>query len=237
LSLPNKAESKFLDFNIWSGCKDEDNTDLTGQTCYGGLDLASKSDLCALVLEFPYEGKYHIKTLMWIPEKHPKINFYKSKGWIDNNEIIVTSGNAIDFKKVREDIVELCNLYDVAEFGYDPRFATELVQNLYNEHSLPMVEINQSPRFLSEPLKDIAVSILDDKFRHEGNTCFAWQVGNATAKEAQNGLIQLVKPSGNDATLQKVDGVAALSMAHFLTLKNMDEDLSALLGSDNYSFL
>jgi phage terminase large subunit-like protein len=87
-------------------------------------------------------------------------------------------------------------------------------------------------------LKDIAVSILDDKFRPTGNNkCAAWQIGNATSKELHNGLIQLVKPHGNDATLAKVDFVAALSMSHFLTLKNMDEDLDALLSNENYSFL
>jgi phage terminase large subunit-like protein len=109
---------------------------------------------------------------------------------IDDGDIILTEGNAIDFKKVREDIVEICSHYHVEEFGYDPRFATELVINLENEHNLPMTEISQSPRFLSEPLKDIAVSILDDKFRPTGNNkCAAWQIGNATSKELHNGLI------------------------------------------------
>ena len=237
MNIQTQSESKFLDYAKWVDSEDKDNVDLTGQTCYAGLDLAFKSDLCALVLEFPYQDKYYIKTLMWLPEKHPKINFYKSKGWIDDKEIIVTEGNAIDFRRVREDIVEICKEYDVEEFGYDPRFATELVMNLENEHNLPMVEINQSPRFLSEPLKDIAVSILDDKFRHDGNKCASWQLGNATSKEMHNGLIQLVKPHGNDATLAKIDMVAALSMSHFLTLKNMDEDMDALLSNDNYSFL
>jgi phage terminase large subunit-like protein len=237
MNIQTQSESKFLDYAKWVDSEDKDNVDLTGQTCYAGLDLAFKSDLCALVLEFPYQDKYYIKTLMWLPEKHPKINFYKSKGWIDDKEIIVTEGNAIDFRRVREDIVEICRNYDVEEFGYDPRFATELVMNLENEHNLPMVEINQSPRFLSEPLKDIAVSILDDKFRHDGNKCASWQLGNSTSKELHNGLIQLVKPQGNDATLAKVDFTAALSMSHFLTLKNMDEDMDALLSNENYSFL
>ena len=58
-----------------------------------------------MVLEFPYNDKYYVKSFMWIPEGHPKINFYKSKGWIDNNEIIVTQGNAIDFKTVRDRFV------------------------------------------------------------------------------------------------------------------------------------
>jgi phage terminase large subunit-like protein len=236
MNVQTQSETKFLDFMRWKDSEDQDNT-LKGRSCYAGLDLGFKNDLCAMVLEFPYNDKYYVKSFMWIPEGHPKINFYKSKGWIDNNEIIVTQGNAIDFKTVREDIVRICAQYDVIEFGYDPRFSTELVQVLYNEHSLPMIEINQSPRYLSEPLKDIAVSIANDKFRHDGNSCASWQIGNATSKENAQGLIQLVKPTGNDATLAKVDMVAAFSMAHFLVLKNIGDDFDGLLQSDNYSFL
>jgi len=84
------------------------------------------------------------------------------------------------------------------------------------------VEVSQSARYLSEPLKDIAVSISNDKFRHDGNKCASWQIGNATAKEMDGGLIKLVKPQGNDATLLKVDFVAALSIAHNRLLFNDD---------------
>ena len=237
MNIQTQSETKFLDFLKWQMSEDKENIDLTGQECYCGLDLAFKSDMCAFVLEFPYNKKYYVKTKLWLPDKHPMVEFYRSKGWIDSGDLILTEGNGIDFKKVREDIVEMCEPYNVIELGYDERFATELVQSLYDDHDLPVVSINQSAKNLSEPLKDIAVAIIDDRFRHDGNTCASWQVGNATAKELDGGLIKLVKPDGKDRTLQKVDFVAALSMAHNRALFNVDEDFSALLESDDYSFL
>jgi len=234
MNIQTQSETKFLDFLKWEASKMPEDMDLTGLDCYGGLDLAYKSDLCVFVLEFPIDGKYYVKTLMWIPEEHKQINFYKNKGWLDNGDIKTTPGNAIDFKQVRKDIVEFCAPYNPIEIGYDPRFSTELVQVLYSEHDLPMIEVNQSPRFLSEPLKDIAVSILDDKFLHDGNTAASWQLGNASAKEMEGGLIKLVKPMGKDSTLAKVDFVASLSMSHFRVLAN-EEDIGNLLASDDYS--
>lgn len=234
MNIQTQSETKFLDYLTWSGSV-SDGRDLSGMECYGGLDLAYKSDLCCFVLEFPVDDKYYVKTLMWIPEEHPKIQFYHDKGWIDDGYVKTTPGNGIDFATVRKDIVKLCSNYMPLEIGYDPRFATELCQALYSDHDLPMIEVNQSPRHLSEPLKDIATCILDDKFRHDGNQCASWQIGNATSKEMEGGLIKLVKPSGKDATLAKVDFVAALSIAHNRTLFNKEEDMGSLLGDPNYS--
>lgn len=227
LNIQTQAETKFLDYAHWMEC--EDKQDLTGEDCYGGLDLAYKSDMCAFVLEFPFQGKYHIVTRLWIPEGHPHIQFYRDKGWIDSGDLIVTEGNGIDFGRVRKDIIDLSRKYQIQEIGFDPRYASELCQYLYNQEGLPMVEVSQSPRILSEPLKDIATSIPDDKFRHDGNKCASWQIGNATAKELDNGLIKLVKPTGKDATLSKVDFVAALSMAHQRMLHNDSGDFNEML--------
>ena len=234
MNIQTQSETKFLDFLKWSSSKNE-GVVLSGRDCCGGLDMAYKSDLCAFVLEFKVDGVYYIETMMWIPEEHPKINFYKNKGWIDNGDIKTTPGNGIDFKQVKEDIVEMCSHYNPIELGYDPRFATELCQSLYSDYDLPMVEVSQSPQVLSEALKDIASGIVGDKFRHDGNDCASWQIGNATAKEMDNGLIKLVKPQDKDATLAKVDFVAAFSMAHNRTLFNEEEDIGALINSESYS--
>jgi len=187
MNIQTQAETKFLDFLKWNEST-MGEIDLSGRDCCGGLDMAFKSDLCAFVLEFRIEGIYYVKTMMWIPEEHPKINFYKNKGWIDNGDIKTTPGNGIDFKQVKEDIVKMCEPYCPIEIGYDPRFATELCQSLYSDYDLPMVEVSQSPRVLSEALKDIASGIVGEKFKHDGNDCASWQIGNATAKEMEGGL-------------------------------------------------
>lgn len=232
LNIQTRAETKFLDFNLWCQQEDKELTseeNLKRADCYGGLDLAFKTDLCAFVLEFPIDGKYYVKTLMWIPEEHQEIEFYHQSGWISKGEIKTTSGNGIDFAQIKQDILEFIEPYTVQEIGYDPRFATELCQSLYNEHNLPMIEVPQTLRWLGEPLKDIQASILDKKFIHDGNSCANWQLGNATAKQYDDGNIKLVKPQGKDRTLAKVDFVAALSIAHSRVLFNDEANFNSSL--------
>lgn len=212
-NIQTQSESKFLDYSAWIDSPVRPDSDFYGESCYGGLDLAYKDDLCALVLEFPGEKK-HVISRMWIPKEHPKIKFYIDKGYVESGEVILTEGNGIDFRRVKHDIVDLCSKFHPVEIAYDPRYATELCQSLYNDHNLPMVELAQTANNLSEPLKDLAVLVTGGKFTHDGNMCAAWQLGNATSKEMPNEQIKLVKPTGNDRTLAKVDFVAALSMAH-----------------------
>lgn len=232
LNIQTRSETKFLDFNLWQQLADKDacsENALAKSDCYGGLDLAFKTDLCAFVLEFPRNGKYYVKTLMWIPEEHKEIEFYHQSGWLSQNEIRTTSGNGIDFKQIKKDILEFVAPYNVIEIGYDNRFATELCQSLYNDHNLPMVEVPQTTRYLSEPLKDIQACILDRKFVHDGNSCASWQLGNATAKVYDDGNIKLVKPQGKDRTLAKVDFIAALSTAHNRLLFNDESNFNSSL--------
>jgi phage terminase large subunit-like protein len=232
LNIQTRAETKFLDYNIWDQSADKEacsETSLAKNDCYAGLDLAFKTDLCAFVLEFPMNGKYYVKSLMWIPEEHKEIEFYQQAGWLNSNEIRTTSGNGIDFAQIKRDILEFIDPYNVIELGYDPRFATELCQSLYNEHNLPVVEVPQTVRYLSEPLKSIQAGILDRKFVHDGNTCASWQIGNATAKQDEAGNIKLIKPQGKDRTLAKVDFVAALSIAHSCLLRNDESNYNSAL--------
>lgn len=226
LNIQTKTENKFLDFAIWSGLEDKSYDEkLLGKRCFGGLDLAFKDDLCAFVLEFPLpDDKKYVKSWFWIPEKHKNIRFFQDKGWIDDGFISVTEGSGIDFKTVKIDIIAICRQYDVIEIGYDPRFASEICSSLYNDEGFPMIEVPQYARILSEPLKDIAVAIVDQKIFHDGNNCASWQVGNASCKEVEGGLIRLIKPTGKDTSILKVDFVAALSMAHQRMMTNLDID-------------
>ena len=226
LNMQTRSEVQFLDFNTWVGLDTVDKNYLKGAECCGGLDLAFKTDMCALVLEFAIDGKYHLLQQFWIPEGHKHIEFYREQGWLDKGIIKTTTGNAIDFKQIKEDIVEFVEDYDVVEIGYDPKFATELCQSLQDDYDLPMVSVPQTTKYLSEPLKDIQSSIMDRKFTHDGNPCASWQVGNATAKTFDDGNIKLVKPQGMDRTLNKVDFIAALSIAHNRILFNDDYDVN-----------
>ena len=224
LNIQTKTENKFLDFGKWLKLESEEPENIKRLPAFGGLDLAIKSDLCAFVLEFDCGDYSYVKSWFWIPKEHKDFKYFLDKGFIDRGEIIVTEGNGIDYKQLKNDIIDIVKAHNVIEIGYDPRFASEICSSLYNDEGFGMIEVPQYPRILSEALKDIAVQITDNKIKHDGNTCASWQVSNASCKEVADGLIRLVKPFGKDSTLLKVDFVAAFSMAHQRLLKNRVQD-------------
>ncbi|HAT1291289.1 TPA: terminase large subunit, partial [Corynebacterium striatum] len=67
-----KQSVRWMPMHIWNQNSDRvDLADLEGRPCYGGLDLASTTDITAFVLVFPPYGddeKYRIVPWFWIPE-------------------------------------------------------------------------------------------------------------------------------------------------------------------------
>ena len=75
-----------------------DLSDLEGRVCYGGLDLASTTDITAFVLVFPPETgdeRYVIAPWFWIPEDNLKLrvardhvpyDLWQSQGFLQTTE-------------------------------------------------------------------------------------------------------------------------------------------------------
>ncbi len=83
--------------------------DLSGRTCFAGLDLATTSDITALVLLFPdADGTYDVLPIFWIPEERA-IERERKDGvpytqWIREGYIRTTRGDMIDYDTIRRDI-------------------------------------------------------------------------------------------------------------------------------------
>jgi hypothetical protein len=93
-----------------------------GDVCYAGLDLASTSDITALVLWFPREdGSVDIVPYFWVPEEgiteRSRRNGVPYDRWARDGLIFKTSGNITDYDVIREFIRELP--YEIRELAYD----------------------------------------------------------------------------------------------------------------------
>jgi phage terminase large subunit-like protein len=70
LNVQTAADVAHYDMTQWEACADATLTPeaLLGHPCWAGLDLASTSDLCALVLLFP-EDDNAILAYFWLPQE------------------------------------------------------------------------------------------------------------------------------------------------------------------------
>ena len=104
---------------------------LLGRPCYAGLDLASTTDIAALVLVFPMENnKYVTLPFFWIPEDNMKERVKRDRVpydvWVRDGLIDATEGNVIHYGAIIKKIEQLNQIYIIKEIAYDRWGATKL---------------------------------------------------------------------------------------------------------------
>lgn len=209
-----QQDERWLDMAAWDATAGVVNANkLIGHECYGGLDLASTTDIAALVLLFPMDnGNYHILPYFWIPEANMKERIIRDKvpydAWARDGFIEATEGNVIDYGVIKKRINELGRIYNIKEIGHDPWNATQLSLELDGD-GFTMVPIRQGFASLSSPTKELMNLVLSKKIKHGGNPVLRWMADNMVVKQDPAGNI---KPDKSKST-EKIDGIVALIMA------------------------
>lgn len=206
------ADVAWMDMRSWDSCANPDLSieDFAGKPCYIGLDLASKTDIAALVALFPTEdNKYAAFAKYYLPEDtifDGRNSQYP--GWQQVGRILATPGSVIDYEYIENDLVDLCARFEVKEIPYDPWQATQLATRMIDK-GLPMVEMRASVANFSEPMKNLEALTLQGKLLHDGDPVLTWMVSNVVAHlDAKDNIYPRKERPEN-----KIDGVVALIMA------------------------
>ncbi|MFF9240096.1 terminase large subunit [Streptomyces sp. NPDC014801] len=216
LGRRTKQETKFLTLESWhrnAGMVDE--AKLAGREAYGGLDLASTSDLSALCWLFPDDerGGFDAIWRLWTPEDNVEQLDQRTAGaasvWVRQGLLVATPGNVADYDYIRLQIDRDMDAFDVRSIGFDPWNATPLTNKLV-EDGAPMVKVRQGFVTMSPPLKELQRLLLKGTpeaplFRHGGNDAVTWMVDN---------LAVAMDPAGNvkpdkARSAEKIDAVSA----------------------------
>ncbi len=202
--------SRWLNIESWNEGGDPiDPFDLSGQLCWGGLDLATVTDLAAFVLVFPQDVGVKVLAWFWVPEEgilarsktdRAPYDVWEREGWIE-----ATEGNVIDYDFIEERIKKIAEEYSIQEIGYDPHNATSLVNHLMDE-GLEMVSIRQGFLTLSPASKELERLVLSREIFHGGNPVLRWCAANVVI---ESDATENIKPSKKKST-EKIDGIAAL---------------------------
>jgi phage terminase large subunit-like protein len=184
---------------------------VAGRACYAGLDLASTTDLAALVLLFPdVDGSYDILHWAWAPERacreRERTNKTRYDAWVRQGLIAQTPGDVVDYDRIRVKILELGELYDIRDI--DRWNSTQLATQLQGD-GFEVVGFGQGFASMTAPTKELESLMLSGKLRHGGNPVLRWMAGNVTVETDAAGNL---KPSKKKST-EKIDGIVALIMA------------------------
>jgi phage terminase large subunit-like protein len=216
----NQSE-RWMDIDKWKASAGE-LPDLEGEQCYVGMDLSSKTDLTAIVLDFPMDdGSHAVIPHFFIPEDTMQEKMRKEKVpydmWEREGFLTATPGNVIDYEFVKHYLRKMADKYEIVEVGFDPWNASQISVDLDND-GFTMVEIRQGYRSLSEPTKTLMALVLSKRLIHGDHPVLTWCADNMVVRTDPSGN---VKPDKEQAT-QKIDGMVALIMALSRSIVHQD---------------
>jgi len=214
LNLQTESDIRWFSMDNWDLCGG-DLPELDGRECYGGLDLASISDLAAYILAYPREGVnagYDVLCRFWCPEEGARIRELKDRvpytQWIREGYITATPGNVVDYDAIRRDINELNERYNIKEIAVDRWNSTQLQTQLMGD-GFEIVQFGQGYASMNAPAKELEKLILEQNICHGDNPVLRWMASNVMIEMNPAGDI---KPSKSKSS-EKIDGIVAMVMA------------------------
>jgi phage terminase large subunit-like protein len=214
LNQPVGQIGRAINLGVWDGAGPTvAQEELRGQACFGGLDLATTSDLAAYALDFPRDDGSHV--VIWrhfAPESALQDLDRRTGGmasvWADDGLIHITPGDITDYEAIKAALEADAELFDIKEVAFDRWGAAHLSTQLVDA-GWPLVAMGQGFAAMSPPTVELLRLIGGRLYRHGGNPLMRWQASN---------LITQVDPAGNlkpdkRRSVDKIDGIVAGIMA------------------------
>jgi len=218
------ASKTWIQDEIWSA--NERQEDLTGRICWGGLDLASVSDMTALVMVYPDGDGYHVRGHYFMPsdtidnilDRDPS-HIYRT--FLDLPNFHVTDGNVTDYAAIRRlvsgvmnrpdgqevDATSLMHNYQIEKIAFDRYNSTQIAIDLVDD-GVPLTPFGQGFVSMSSPTKQLEVLVRTGKVWHDGDPVLRWALGNVELKMDPAGNIKADKQKSGG----KIDPIVAMVM-------------------------
>ena len=182
----------------------EDYKDLTA---YVGVDLAAVSDLTAVSLMIPIDGKFYFWTKYYLPQSalFDNSNSELYKDWKRKGYLTITDGNVTDYDYLLSDILKMNNIVYIDKIAYDAYNATQWAINA-TAQGLPLEPYSQALWNFNKPTKELERLIKSGKVVIDDNPITRWCVSNVVLKYDHN---ENVKPTKGESQ-QKIDGVISM---------------------------
>jgi len=218
------------------------------EPCWGGLDLASVSDITALSLVWKMQGGgYLTRSWFWIPEEtvHKRIQATGSRIYQEFSElpnVFITEGNVTDYDSIRRFITgfhivdgqvkhdpdPLASQFNIQSIAFDRFNSSQCVINLASD-GLSMKPYGQGFVSMSTPSKSVERLMSEGKIQHGCDPVLRWMFGNVVLRTDPSGNIKPDKEKSGD----KIDGVISLIMALGQELTEQTEQPQNI--PDNYT--
>lgn len=213
LNRPAETADGWIDLNRWAQCGGEVNLDWLEQyPCWGGLDLASTSDLCAFRLVWNVEGHLYTHGWRWVPDSAVSMRTERGTvpyaAWVSSGLIKQTGGNVTDYSVIESDILALTDRFNVLQVAFDRWNASDLTNRLADAE-VPLIEFIQGPRSFHPAMQALERAYMGKNLSHGADPVLSWCASNIVARRDQN----LNMAPDKKRSADKIDDMVALLMA------------------------
>lgn len=213
LNIWTSAKGGWINTISWKKCNGPiDILKLRSVPAYGGLDLASVSDITAWVIAWILDDWLYCRCRFYLPEDTVEPRTKKAnlpyQQWVKAGYLTVTPGNITDYDFVKRDIKEDMSAFNIKEIGYDSWNATQTANDLINDGA-PLVEMIQGPKTFHPAMQELERRIKSGRFSHGDNPVLSWMASNIVARRDANRNMAPDKKNSQE----KIDGIVSLLMA------------------------
>lgn len=182
-----------------------DESQLVGQDCYVGIDLASKGDLSATAFYFP-RFKY-AKFLFVLPESkvESRSDRVDYRHWAERGWITPCPGKVLDEAWYLQQLFKEMAPYNIRRIAFDPWGMWDL-KTRFGKYEGVLMEYRQDIRYMSVPTKRLESMILKGEINLGDNPVIRWMFRNVVVYIDPNANVKLDKAKSRN----KIDGVVAL---------------------------
>jgi phage terminase large subunit-like protein len=227
------AESPLIPRAEWVGCQDNDTHLEDGEDIYLALDLSSTTDLSAAAGVSATDGD-RVKSWFWKPQDTLKDHEDRDRVpytlWEKQEVISTVPGRSIHYGFIAQWIADMYSNYHVLGIAYDRWRINDLLRELGNigvetwvegrdaeiPGALRLVPWGQGFKDMAPAIDALEVSILERRFKHDGNPCLTWNMSNALVLKDPSGNRKLDKSKARF----RIDGAVAAAMV--IGLKGRD---------------
>lgn len=213
LNRPASTAGGWIDLVKWKNCGGEVDLDMLKEIpCWGGLDLASTTDLASLRLVWKLDGIIYTFGWRWAPKA--AVSYRTERGtvpyqaWATAGHIKQTDGDVTDYAVIEKDILDIRSRFMLQSLAYDRWNASDLVNRLV-ENEIPMLEFIQGPKSYHPAMQSLERHYVAGALRHGGDPVLTWCASNLVARADQNLNLAPDKKKSAD----KIDDMTALLMA------------------------
>jgi phage terminase large subunit-like protein len=224
LNRPASQANGFILLPKWNKCAGVvDLEELRDVPCWGGLDLASTTDLTSMRLVWRLEDRILTWGRRWVPAEAVKNRSERGtvpyQGWVTAGHMEQTEGEVTDYAVIEQAVLEVHERFNLQAMAFDRWNATEMVSRLVTAN-VPMMEFIQGTKSYHPAVRELEMAYVAGRLVHTGDPVLSWCASNLVIRRDQN----LNMAPDKRKSPEKIDDITALLMAIGISIPKPDEE-------------